>query len=391
MEQKRAGCFTVLIGGLLIGAVLDRCSTKHSEPPAIASTPAAPVSTPTPAAPELTPEQQATQAEREAREALDNPRYAIGQEFSVGYFSYVVNKVEVKPDESRGPLVAVDITIRNNDSSDTMTPSLSLLDEYGKKRAGAILALAAPSGDLLTELRPGVVYRGYAAFNGVPTDARYILLVSGGLGLAPEKSAIVPLFEQPAAPPSTTESEQPAYKWIYEKTDHGWVSRKELVPNKPTDSPGPSSEVTPGSSPQPLSAQKRQLVIDLRQHVLEKIEAIERILSASSFAARTEAYCRFYVDQSPSMVPGISSEKQAEERYAELLRYEPPTREEELRRQYQMRAIHDRMAAFAQEVSTCRGLITTGAQTIPGEDALRKYLADERLAISKADSLLANH
>ena len=89
------------------------------------------------------------------------------------------------------------------------------------------------------------------------------------------------------------------------------------------------------------------------------------------------------------MVPGIRSEKQAEKRYAELVRSEPATREEELKRQYQLRAIRDRIAAFNQEVSTCRGMVTAGALEIPAADALRKYLADERLAVSKADNLLA--
>lgn len=140
-----------------------------------------------------------------------------------------------------------------------------------------------------------------------------------------------------------------------------------------------------------LSPELRQQATAIRQHALDTIEAINGILNASSFASRADLYCRYYVDQSPSMVPGISSEKQAEKRYAELMRSEPPTREEELKRQYQLRAIRDRMAAFNQEVSICRGMVTAGAQEIPGADALRKYLTDERLAVSKADSLLANH
>jgi hypothetical protein len=143
--------------------------------------------------------------------------------------------------------------------------------------------------------------------------------------------------------------------------------------------------------PKPLSPETRQLVIDTRQRALNEIEAISSILNAASFASKADAYCRFYVDQSPSMVPGITSEKQAEKRYAELMKYEPPTREEELRRQYQLRAIRDRMTAFNQEVSTCRGMVAAGAQAIPDPEALRKLLADDRLAVSKADILLSGH
>jgi hypothetical protein len=145
------------------------------------------------------------------------------------------------------------------------------------------------------------------------------------------------------------------------------------------------------ASPHPsLSAEQRQQLIDIRQHAVDTIEDLTAVLKASSFASRADLYRRFFVDQSPSTVPGISSEKQAEKRYAQLLRYEPATREEELKRQYQLRAIRDRIAAFNQEVDTCRGMVTAGAKEIPGADALRKYLADERLAVSKADSLLTN-
>lgn len=193
MEQKRAGCFTIIVGAVLIGAVLDRCSSKHGSE-------SAPVSTP--AVPAQTPAELAAQAESEALKALKNPRYAIGQEFSVGYFSYVVNKVEVKPGEY-GPVLAVDISIRNNDSSETMTPMLSLLDEHGQKRGGTILELGQ-SGDLVTELRPGVTYRGYAAFEKAPTDGKYFVLVSGGMTSG--RSAIVPLFEQPAVSPTLPET-----------------------------------------------------------------------------------------------------------------------------------------------------------------------------------------
>src|ERR1019366_5963877 len=200
MEQKRAGCLTILAVGAVIGLVLDRCSNKPSSEPATAL--------PAPAVPAQTPAEQAAQTEKEAVSALAKPRYAIGQEFSVGYFSYQVNKVEVKSDATRGPLLAIDITVRNDDSSESMTPMLKLLDENGKERGGAILALATPSGDVLTELRPDVVYRGYAAFDDVPTDGKYILLVSGGL--ASGKSAIVPLFEQSAVPPPVSDTTPPS-------------------------------------------------------------------------------------------------------------------------------------------------------------------------------------
>ena len=108
------------------------------------------------------------------------PQYPIGQEFSVGYFTYRVDKVESKSTPDHGPLLAVDVTVRNNDDTGTGTPQLRLLDEDGKDYGGTVLELATPSGNLLTELQPGVVHRGYAAFD-VPNDRPYVLRVSGGM------------------------------------------------------------------------------------------------------------------------------------------------------------------------------------------------------------------
>jgi hypothetical protein len=212
--------------------VLDRCSGKHpSESAPVVSTPAVPAQTPA---------EQAAQIEHEAASALANPHYAIGQEFSVGYFSYRVNRVEVKSDAASAPILAIDVTVRNDDSSESMTPMLKLLDENGKKRGGAILELATPSGDLITELRSGVVYRGYAAFDNVPTDGKYILLVSGGL--ASGKSAIVPLFEQTAEPPSA--SDPPAI-------GQGQANTTPAAPSDPQPSITtiPSAPSANGSSP----------------------------------------------------------------------------------------------------------------------------------------------
>lgn len=144
-------------------------------------------------------------------------------------------------------------------------------------------------------------------------------------------------------------------------------------------------------APKPLSAEQRRQLGDVRQHALETIEAINSILKASSFASRAELYCRFYVDQSPSFtILGVHSEKEAEGLYAKLMRTEPPTREEELRRQYQLRALRDRMAAFAENVSVCRGMVTAGTQTIPEPNQLREKLADTRKQLVEIDRDIAS-
>ena len=128
--------------------------------------------------------------------ALARPRFAMGQDFSVGHVSYVVNNVEVKSDPSLGPVLAVDVTVRDDGSGRGTAPVFRLLDESGGDCGGAMLELA--SGDFLRQLQPGVANRGYAIFGGLPVSGKYVLLVPGGL--TSDKSAIVPLAEQPEAP-----------------------------------------------------------------------------------------------------------------------------------------------------------------------------------------------
>src|SRR6185312_13217230 len=110
------------------------------------------------------------------------PVYQMGNPFSVGYFTYVVNRVTVQSDANRR-FLAVDVTIRNNDDSDTMTPEIELLDENGKLCGSTMLAIAKPSyggNDLVINLKPEKIYRAYASFE-VPIEGKYTLRVSGGL------------------------------------------------------------------------------------------------------------------------------------------------------------------------------------------------------------------
>lgn len=158
-----------------------------------------------------------------------------------------------------------------------------------------------------------------------------------------------------------------------------------------TQVPAPAQQTAkpPITNPS-LSATELQQLTAQRQHALDMIAAINGILEASSFVKQAEVYCRFYVDQAPSIpLPGISSEKQAEERYGELMNTEPPTREEELTRQYQLRALRDRIAAFDQSVSECQGMVTAGVQRIPGPDELRKDLANIQQAVADIDQKIS--
>lgn len=139
-----------------------------------------------------------------------------------------------------------------------------------------------------------------------------------------------------------------------------------------------------------LSASDLKQLTEQRQHDLDIIAVINSIFNAHSFSARAEAYCYFEVDQRPSFpLFGVTSEKHIEKIYAELLHTEPPTREEELRRQHQLHVLSERISAFRHEVNVCRDIVTTGAQRIPEASALREELVSARKNLAETDRAIA--
>ena len=407
MERKHgcAGCLTVLAVVVVIG-LLSRSPDKSKSNPAPAPSPA-----PTAVGPHEQHEKRLAELKLERRQSLaDFLAIGLGYEARIRRDLAIVRDLTLRsadpfPDPNQEQRLLADLNAAIKDNAEKKAQLDALDAEIAKEEAAiepsppqsapAPAAQASPPPPQAEASKPtsGVLCNG-------PVEVRqnweftFRNLPSGQLKFTFDHDAWLPILSRE---PDGTQTlimrsikpgiqtkcdiqwevvrDEPA-RWVSEKTEHGWVSRKELV----TKDNGIS-----------LSAEQRQQVTDIRQHALDTIEAFNGILNASSSASRAELYCRFYVDQSPSMVPGIRSEKQAEQRYAELMRSEPTTREWELNRQYQLRAIRDRMEAFAQNVSMCRGVVTAGAQTIPGPDELRKQLAAERLAVSKADELLAHH
>jgi len=159
-------------------------------------------------------------------------------------------------------------------------------------------------------------------------------------------------------------------------------SDKETIPTPAIQPSQPAQPVSPTIPRRVLTPSE----VAQRQRGLDIIENITDLLNASSFAKRAEIYCRFYVDQAPSLpILGVHSEKDVEQVYAELKQSEPATREGELRRQYQLRALEERMAAFEQNVDVCEGMVTNGALTIPEPDELRQKLAETQEHMAEFD------
>lgn len=134
------------------------------------------------------------------------PAYAIGEEFSIGYWFYEVNGTSStkaipgignRAEQADAVFFLVDVTARNEDRSPSILPPFKLLDGQGREYEmspkgrymenifGIPMAL-----DFFAKLNPGVSKRGYAVFD-VPGDRQYMLAVSGGYSSG--KAALVDL------------------------------------------------------------------------------------------------------------------------------------------------------------------------------------------------------
>jgi hypothetical protein len=162
-DRRDGRCLVGCVGAVailcIVGFIISRSGTSPASPnetnniPSTVAEPRAGIPTPAP--------QQVV--------SLDSlPEYSIGQEFSVGYFSYMVGKVEVTSDPSdptNAPVLAVFMNVRNDDTSDSISPPIKLIDESGQVVAGTMLETGHV---LLTEFQPGVVNRGFVLFEKIP-------------------------------------------------------------------------------------------------------------------------------------------------------------------------------------------------------------------------------
>jgi hypothetical protein len=112
--------------------------------------------------------------------------HGIGENFTVGYWTYVVNGVNSQtwlPDMNRmkacdsGNCVAISLTIRNDDTTSSTRPVAKLVDSAGREFSETDTWSDAQLSQL-QQLNPGVSKRGYIYFDA--PRGRYQLKVSGG-------------------------------------------------------------------------------------------------------------------------------------------------------------------------------------------------------------------
>ncbi len=115
--------------------------------------------------------------------------YQLGQQFSVGYWTYDVHGAYWTPvlgsdlytmNQANGEFVVVDVTVRNNDTSSSTLPPFQLADDEGRTYDESSAGSLSPGYfSVLESLNPGVSKRGEVAFD-VPPGRQYVLVLSGG-------------------------------------------------------------------------------------------------------------------------------------------------------------------------------------------------------------------
>jgi hypothetical protein len=142
------------------------------------------------------------------------PKYAIGQQFSVGYWTYRCNGANWQPFIGSGfgsverpdaAFLVLDLTVRNDDRTSSTLPPLKLVDPQGREfdESSKGIFLEGSFG-ALKQLNPGVSSRGLVVFD-VP-HGEYMLKVSGGFESG--KDALVDLSgggsQEPGQEPEQT-------------------------------------------------------------------------------------------------------------------------------------------------------------------------------------------
>jgi hypothetical protein len=190
----------VCCGLWLVYAVVSALGTSDSgQSTQQTSTPVAPASTAS------TPQVQ---------QANTPATYEIGQQFSVGYWTYRINRAFWTPflgafnpysmQRANATFIVVNLIARNDDTSSSTFPPFQLTDEQGRTYDESPQGLSSDGFfSPLEELNPGVSKGGNVAFD-VPPDRQYFLLISGGIESG--KHALVKL--PPYSPPSSPQQQQ---------------------------------------------------------------------------------------------------------------------------------------------------------------------------------------
>jgi hypothetical protein len=143
----------------------------------------------------------------------------MGEEFSVGYWSYRCYGVEWQsmivssfgtPEVPDAQFLIVDLSIRNDDRTSSTLPPIKLVDsqgrEYDESSKGTFLRGAF---DTLKQVNPGVSSRGYVVFDVPRGD--YALKVSGGFESGEHRLIdLSPPADESANQPQKNNEEKPS-------------------------------------------------------------------------------------------------------------------------------------------------------------------------------------
>jgi TonB family protein len=182
------------------------------------------------------------------------PTYEVGQQFSVGYWSYRCNNAYRTPflgvgsysmEHANAEFVVVDITAQNNDTSSSTLPPFQLMDEEGRTYDSSSAGMLSQGFfSVLESLNPGVSKRGNIAFD-VPPNRQYVMVVSGGIESGGKRAIVVLPTSEPRgyqqSPPVTPYAPPPSIPASIP------AAPLPVHDEKPLPTPAPASDVVKGS------------------------------------------------------------------------------------------------------------------------------------------------
>lgn len=131
----------------------------------------------------------------------------------------------------------------------------------------------------------------------------------------------------------------------------------------------------PKAQPKQTRAALSPEQIHEREHLMRMLTADEAMLNAKSYAERARIYCRYQ-----SNVWGAGTLDDVERDYANVMKTEPPTQQEEIQRQYVLRAKRDRLSIEYNNYAACQQ-----ATTLPTDDQEREMAKEAKRRIIEID------
>ena len=125
-----------------------------------------------------------------------------------------------------------------------------------------------------------------------------------------------------------------------------------------------------------------QGLVKERRHMVNVVTSAQAMLNSPGLATRARIFCHSKAQATPM---GSYTLDELESAEAQLMKTEPPTREEEINRQYQLSALRYVLDAAYQNLNACIGAHSLYGQPLPTDEEEREKIAQAQTRIVEID------